>query len=552
MTTDEILPVIPGYSQFKLIGTGGSAVVYRAVQEQLERYVAIKVLQPDEIDDRTRELFDVERRVLGQMPKRQNIVTVFDSGFTYQGDPYLVMELCPSGSVAQVVSESGPLSLELSMRVGARIMDALDFAHSRGMIHRDVKPENILISDLGEPVLSDFGIASLLDQDGSTTERAFSPHHVAPEVLRGAIPGVGSDLYSLGSSVFSILVGHAPHQLSANEELQLHEVLYRVADPRFIPEIPASIDTTASTRHLIKQLLEKDPTRRISTAKEALELFQRIESELGTDRRKLSLPTVPFDGPEFGSLSLSSRGPGSLGVPSVGTGSIGIASTGNASTGIASTGIASIGVPAPGTVTAPPSLVRSSTSRSGTSSSNGGMSRSAQTGRAGSVSLQSAHEAGVAPARVQVPDTSRPIKNQAVLAVVAAVVLLLAIFAVVQQGKPSPAPLTSVAAEGSPDDPAESLIRGLTKPRNVQVVTNGTDLLSVTWDPQSNPNATYELTVKNQDVIVVSKEGAVSPQEISAVGLSNMSPCVQVTVLDPETTAVAESDWQCNLTSTSK
>jgi serine/threonine-protein kinase PknK len=286
----EHLPVIAGYSQLRLIGRGGSATVYRAHQERLERDVAIKVLRPASIDDRTRELFDAERRLLGQLPKHQNIVTMFDSGFSDQGDPFLVMELCPSGSVAGLVKAEGPLSLELVARVGLRVATALDFAHRRNMIHRDVKPENILISDLGEPVLSDFGIASVLDQDGTTTDRAFSPHHVAPEVLRGVTPARSGDLYALGSSIFTLLVGHAPHQQFAGERLQIHQVLLRVSDLSYPIGIPSTIDAPKELRQLVKSLLSKDPLRRTSQAIEAVEAFRQVEIDLGTDRREVPLP----------------------------------------------------------------------------------------------------------------------------------------------------------------------------------------------------------------------------------------------------------------------
>jgi serine/threonine protein kinase len=291
----DALPIIPGYSRLRLIGRGGSATVFRAHQERLERDVAIKVLRPVSIDDRTRQLFDAERRLLGQLPKHQNIVTVFDSGFSVEGDPYLVMELCPSGSVAALVKAEGPLSLELVVRVGLRVASALDFAHRRGMIHRDVKPENILISDLGEPVLSDFGIASVLDQEGTTTDRAFSPHHVAPEVLRGVAPARSGDLYALGSSIFTLLMGYAPHQKFAGERLQIAQVLQRVSDTSFPIEIPSSIDAPRELRQLLRILLVKDPSRRMSQAIDAIESLRRLEADLGTDRRELPLPTRDID-----------------------------------------------------------------------------------------------------------------------------------------------------------------------------------------------------------------------------------------------------------------
>jgi serine/threonine-protein kinase PknK len=280
---------IPGYTDFRLIGSGGSAAVLRARQVQLERDVAVKVLRPGQIDDQTRRLFDAERRALGKMG-HPNIVTVFDSGYTSDGDPYLVMQLCASGALSALVKADGPLTVETASRVGLRISEALDYAHQQGMIHRDVKPENILISDRGEAILSDFGIAAVLDQDGSTSDLAMSPHHVAPELLKGAIASPSSDLYSLGSTVFYLLTGRSPHQNFIGERLSINEVLARVSDASFEPQIPVETDVPREVRNLLRSLLAKDPRRRVASAGDALSSFASAEIALGTNSRKVLLP----------------------------------------------------------------------------------------------------------------------------------------------------------------------------------------------------------------------------------------------------------------------
>jgi serine/threonine protein kinase len=284
----SLQPSIAGYEQFQEIGTGGSATVFRAFQSGVERWVAVKVLHSEQLSAEDRALFDVERRVLGQLPKHQHIVTVFDSGFAQDGSPFLAMELCSRGSLASLVS-TGPLGLEETIRVGHRMASALAFAHRHRLLHRDVKPENILISDLGDPVLSDFGIASVIGQTSVGSERAFSPHHVAPEILRGAEPGPEADLYSLGSTLFTLLAGRAPHQLHAAEEVELHEVLYRVVDPAFSTELPADADAPPSVRALLRRLLQKDHRQRSNSASQIEAEFAHLERELGSDRRHFEL-----------------------------------------------------------------------------------------------------------------------------------------------------------------------------------------------------------------------------------------------------------------------
>ncbi len=286
---NEALPEIAGYSSFRLIGRGGSAFVFRARQDQLERDVAVKVLRPGNVDDHTKTLFDVERKVLGWLPKHQNVITVYDSGFTTAGDPYLSMELCPAGSLWSLLKSDGPLDHALAVRCGLRIASALALSHRLGMMHRDVKPENVLISDDGEPVLSDFGIAAFLGTNASSTDGRWSPHHVAPEILRGAEPSASTDLYSLGSTIFTSLVGRYPHQAVAGEQLTMDRILARVVDPQWVPVVPETIDAPRELKVLLASLLAKDVRRRMTPADEVVLAFRRIERLLSTEQRRLPL-----------------------------------------------------------------------------------------------------------------------------------------------------------------------------------------------------------------------------------------------------------------------
>jgi serine/threonine protein kinase len=287
----SFVPVIAGLSNFELLGKGGSAIVFRARQDQLERSVAVKVLR-GAIDEQSRRLFDIERRILGSLPKHMNIVSVYDSGFTSDGDPYLVMELCSRGSLAAQIRAVGPLSIEEVVRLGTRMSSALAFAHKRQMVHRDVKPENVLISDSGEPVLSDFGIASVIGAEAVTTEGGLSPHHVAPELLRGAPATASTDIYSLGSTLFNALLGHAPHQKSADETLSVAQVLTRVAvQPSVV--IPSRVSVPKQLLMVINAMLEKDPSKRVEYTDDVIAVFQKLELEVGIAGRDIALQGGP-------------------------------------------------------------------------------------------------------------------------------------------------------------------------------------------------------------------------------------------------------------------
>jgi serine/threonine-protein kinase PknK len=285
------VPTVPGFSDFALIGEGGSATVYAALQEDLGRRVAVKVLDRAEFDEQALYLFDAERKALGKFAKHPNVVMVFATGRTDAGDPLLVMELCASGSLFSLVQRAGPLSIEEVIRVGLKMSEALQIAHEEGMVHRDVKPENILVSDRGEPVLSDFGISAVFDNEHSGADGAMSPLYVAPEIVSGARPSSSTDLYSLGSTLFFLLTGRAPHQKQVGESLGFSEALARAVDLQYPLDLPSTVYAPQSSKRALQSILVKDPRRRLDDASKAAELFRAAEIELGTIGRPVQLRT---------------------------------------------------------------------------------------------------------------------------------------------------------------------------------------------------------------------------------------------------------------------
>ncbi|MCG5216185.1 serine/threonine-protein kinase [Streptosporangium sp. KLBMP 9127] len=216
MTDPGVPPVLAGrYRAVELLGSGGMGVVWRAVDEMLHREVAIKEVQPAPY------LGPAQRRELSERTLREaraaarlahpGIVAVHDV-ISQDGRPWIVMDLVRGRSLDQVVKEDGPLPPAAAAAVGLAVLDALALAHSQGIMHRDVKPANIMIAHDGSVLLADFGIATLEGDAGITSPDNLvgSPGYIAPERLRGIEDGAAADLWSLGATLYTAVEGQAP------------------------------------------------------------------------------------------------------------------------------------------------------------------------------------------------------------------------------------------------------------------------------------------------------------------------------------------------------
>ncbi|MET7392333.1 serine/threonine-protein kinase [Dactylosporangium sp. NPDC005572] len=209
MTASAPIPTVPGLTGFSVLARGGYATVYRAVQESVGRDVAVKVENRTLETERDRRRFLREARAAGRMSSHPHVVDLFDAGVTTDGHPYLIMELC-DGSYAERM-RSAPLSAAEVREVGFKIADALADAHSLGVLHRDVKPANILFSRFGEPALADFGLAILAEwRDVSITLDVLTPAYAPPETFRHAPPAPAADVYALCATLYALMRGKPP------------------------------------------------------------------------------------------------------------------------------------------------------------------------------------------------------------------------------------------------------------------------------------------------------------------------------------------------------
>lgn len=274
--------VIPRYENLTAIGSGGFSQVYEAWQPDFDRLVAVKILTLRSGLELDRHDFERECRAMGSVSEHPNIVTVYDSGFTSDGAPYIAMERYQE-TLLDRIKTKGPLPLEDILDVGVQLCAALQRASDAGILHRDIKPQNIFFNNYGDPVLADFGIASVASDPSSQQLIGMSIHYAAPEVVEGATPTIESDLYSLGATMYTALAGHRPFASSSSEPRARLTTRILTAPP---PPITTQQIAPYAER-LVLGLLAKHPNDRPRSAVEAAELFRSLQL-------RMSLPATPL------------------------------------------------------------------------------------------------------------------------------------------------------------------------------------------------------------------------------------------------------------------
>ena len=267
---------IPGYRILRQLGRGGMATVYLAVQESVQRDVALKIMSPTLLADPDfGERFLREARIAAKLHHR-HVVGVHDVGRV--GDHhYIAMEYLGGGTV---LSEDGsPRPITFSLRVIREIAAALNYAHSKGFVHRDVKPDNILMRDDGSAALTDFGIARATDASTSMTRTGTvigTPHYMSPEQARGRTIDGRADLYSLGIVMYELLVGRVPFH--ADDSLAVG--IMHITQP--VPALPEHFE---SLQPLLDRMLAKQPGDRYQSGAELADAIEQIEIEIARGER---------------------------------------------------------------------------------------------------------------------------------------------------------------------------------------------------------------------------------------------------------------------------
>lgn len=254
------------YEILEKIGNGGMATVYKALDKILNRYVAVKILREEfTTDEEFIKRFNAEAQAAARLT-HPNIVSVFDVGQEYN-IYYIVMELIQGKTLKQIIDEDGFLSWKWSINIAVQIASALEMAHKNSIIHRDIKPHNIMITEDGVAKVTDFGIAKAVS---NSTITAFgttlgSVHYFSPEHARGGYTDSKSDLYSLGVVMYEMVTGKVPFDADTPVSIALKHMQEEPIEPKKINQnVPFAVN------QIIMKALRKDPNDRYQNASEMI------------------------------------------------------------------------------------------------------------------------------------------------------------------------------------------------------------------------------------------------------------------------------------------
>ncbi len=277
--------LVPGFELLEELGRGAFGVVYRARDEKLDRQVAIKVSLLDDPSRREQYIKEAKNAAKLESP---GIVPVFQVGTLSGGQPFVVQRLIAGSTLRKLLSDGGNLELRHACWLLSEIAGALAMAHSVGMIHRDLKPDNILIDSAGKPWVADFGLAILEeDRRHHSGERAGTPLYMSPEQLRGQTEWLDgrADIYAMGIMLYEMLVGRTPFDARSLSELE-EQVFHREPKPisQRNPSIPTVIDV------IFQNCCAKQVSDRYSNAFELVEDLEAVMAELPAADTSLPLP----------------------------------------------------------------------------------------------------------------------------------------------------------------------------------------------------------------------------------------------------------------------
>ena len=249
------------YEILEVLGTGGMAVVYKARCHRLNRLVAIKILKDDNQDDADfRRRFYAESQAVAML-SHPNIVGVYDVSTSEEAD-YIVMELIEGITLKQYIEKKGVLNWKETLHFAIQIAKALEHAHSKGIVHRDIKPHNVMVLRNGAVKVMDFGIARLISRGNTLTKEALgSVHYISPEQAKGGHVDHRSDIYSLGVVMYEMMAGRPPYDGENPVSVAIQHINGGAALPSVLnPNIPGGLE------QIIMKAMAHDVTNRYSSA----------------------------------------------------------------------------------------------------------------------------------------------------------------------------------------------------------------------------------------------------------------------------------------------
>ncbi|MBO6162439.1 MAG: protein kinase [Eubacterium sp.] len=274
------------YEIIDIVGTGGMSTVYRARDNRLNRYVAVKVLKTEYANDANFvSKFRVEAQASAGLT-HPNIVSVFDVSED-NGRHFIVMELVEGITLKEFINLNGRLSMDQALDFSIQIASGVEVAHEHHVIHRDIKPQNIIVAKNGNLKVTDFGIAKAATSNTMSTAGMGSVHYISPEQARGGYSDERSDIYSLGITMYEMVTGRVPFEGDTNVAIALMHIQNEIVPPRqYYPDIFTSFEK------IILKATQKKPERRYLTAAALIADLKRVKANPNIDII-VAPPTVP-------------------------------------------------------------------------------------------------------------------------------------------------------------------------------------------------------------------------------------------------------------------
>lgn len=287
-------------------GSGGMSVVYKAVDRLLGRNVAVKILRPSLTQDPSfLEKFQQEARSIANL-SHPNIVLVYDVG-SDGPTHYIVMELIDGQDLKRIIKAQGAMPIDQVLDMSIQIAAGLGYAHRSGLVHADVKPQNLLVTREKVVKITDFGIAQALT-DTQPQQRAEivwgSPHYFAPEQARGEPPGPAADVYAIGIVMFEMLTGRLPFSGASQQDLAMAHIQAPIpAVTDFNPAVPESLSK------IVQRLMSKEPSQRYQTGSQLEQVLTQLRNQsreytmrnplppVGSSQQAPSAPSAPVQPP---------------------------------------------------------------------------------------------------------------------------------------------------------------------------------------------------------------------------------------------------------------